>query len=106
MTQMIDLVTVGSGLFKLEVFGSLFHGIHQVTNNGGVLAFEKHGGVADILEVVLWRNISNARRRTSIDLILQTGARSVLKIAFATGSYPEDLLQYIKIGRASCRERV
>src|SRR5690606_41354502 len=112
---------------KLQVPGRLLHGIHQVVDNGWVLAFQEHGGMADILLVFLRCYVTHARGRTPVNLILQARPVTVSEIAFTTRPYTENLLQDIKafldstgawkrpepgaatlfceIGRASCRVR-
>src|SRR5690554_6986783 len=96
MAQVVNLIPVGGRFLKLQVPGRLLHGIHQVVDDGRVLAFQEHGGVADILLVLLRCYVTHARGRAPVNLILQARPVTVPEIAFTTRSYAENLLQDIK----------
>ncbi len=92
VAQMIDLVPIGGGFLELQLRRCLFHGVHQVTENSGVLSLQKHGGASDVCLIVLGVDITDAGGGAAIDLILQTGAIPVAEEAFRTIPYAEYLL--------------
>ena len=89
---MIDLVAIGRRFLELQVLGSGLHGIHQIVEDRRVFPLQKHGRVADVLLVLLGRNVFNTRCRAAVNLVLQARPGAIPEKAFTTVSYAENLL--------------
>jgi len=75
--QARDLIAIARRLLVLQMCRGLLHARHQLVDDLGVLAFQKQGRVAHILQIRFLAHQADARRRAALDLILQTRPRTV-----------------------------
>ena len=78
--QVCDLVPQHSGTFKIQRNRRLLHFTHQIPNHFLIATFKQAYGAFDVLRIVLGRDIANARRGATFNLVLKTWSRAIAKI--------------------------
>lgn len=93
LLQHLDLITQARRLLVREFRCRLLHALTEVGNDLDVAAVEHLDGVGNVERVLLRGNQANTRPGTTIDLVLQAGARAVGEERVLAGAQPEQLLQ-------------